>query len=213
MLMMGPIDLSNYAIKLQGESVFARLGGFVSFSGSVLETDRLLLRPPIADDLPGYSAFFGDSEATRFIGGPQPPSVAWWYLRTVAGAWALDGFYFFTVIEKSTGAWIGRIGPIYPSGWPGREVGWGLLPAYWGKGYAKEAATAAMNFAFDALGWEQVIHVIDPGNDRSIALAKALGSRNTGPGRLPAPFSEWPVEIWAQSRDEWRSVPRRLAQK
>ena len=173
--------------------------------GPSLETDRLILRPPTAEDFAGYCAFLGDSEATRFLSGVQSPAVVWRTMRTVVGAWALDGFHFFSVIEKNTGAWIGRVGPIYPYDWPGPEVGWGLLPSYWGKGYAREAATAAMNFAFNDLDWERVIHVIAPENGRSIAVAKALGAYNTGPGRLPDPFAHLPAEIWTQSRDEWRA--------
>jgi RimJ/RimL family protein N-acetyltransferase len=173
--------------------------------GPTLQTERLILRPPAAEDFPGFCAFLGDSEATRFLSGVQSPSMVWRTMRVGAGSWALDGFHFFSVIEKSTGVWIGRVGPIYPHGWPGPEVGWGLLPAWWGKGYAKEAATAAMDFAFDTLGWERVIHVIAPENSRSAAVAKTLGSCNTGPGQLPEPFAHLPADIWAQSREEWRA--------
>jgi RimJ/RimL family protein N-acetyltransferase len=155
--------------------------------GPTLETERLILRPPVAEDFAGFCTFLGDSEATRFIGGVQSPAIVWRNLRSVAGGWALDGFHFFSVIEKSSGAWIGRIGPIYPHDWPGPEVGWGLLPAYWGKGYATEAASAAMDFVFDRLGWERVIHTIAPENEASAAVARALGSRHIGPGKLPEP--------------------------
>jgi RimJ/RimL family protein N-acetyltransferase len=124
-------------------------------------------------------------------------------MRASVGAWVLDGFHFFSVIEKSTGNWIGRVGPMYPHDWPGPEVGWGLLSTYWGKGYAREAATRAINFAFDNLGWNRVLHLIHPENIRSQALAKALGSHCVGPGRMPDPYSQIPVDIWSQSKEEW----------
>jgi RimJ/RimL family protein N-acetyltransferase len=61
-----------------------------------------------------------------------------------------------------------------------------------------------MDWAFDALGWPEVIHCIDPGNAASVRVAERLGSRRRGSGRLPEPFDA-PVEIWGQTRDEWRS--------
>jgi RimJ/RimL family protein N-acetyltransferase len=170
----------------------------------LIETERLILRPPIEGDFAGFCAFHGDTETTQYIGGVQTPPVVWRTMRAIAGGWALDGFYWFSVIEKTSGAWIGRVGPLNPLGWPGPEVGWGLLRSYWGRGYAREAATAAMNFAFDELGWDRVIHTIDPSNTKSASLAKALGSEMVGPGKLPDPFGHLPINIWAQSKEQWQ---------
>ena len=179
--------------------------------GPTIETERLILRPPAAEDFDGFAAFHTDAETMTHLGGVVSAPVAWRNMRGMAGAWALDGFSMFSVIEKASGAWIGRIGPIHPHGWPDREVGWGLLSKYWGKGYATEAAVASMDFAFDTLGWDKVIHTIDPLNFGSAKVAKALGSRVLGQGRLPDPFSHFLVDIWGQSRDEWRAYKRRLA--
>ena len=177
----------------------------MSVLGPTIETKRLTLRPPVAGDFAGFCLLMADDEAAKFIGGVQSPPVVWRIMRTIAGGWALDGFHMFSVIEKTSGDWIGRIGPIYPEGWPGPEVGWGLLRKFWGRGYAKEASAAAMDFAFGTLGWDRVIHNIDPGNTHSINLANALGSHRIGPGRLPDPYSHLSVDIWGQSRDAWRT--------
>jgi RimJ/RimL family protein N-acetyltransferase len=180
--------------------------------GPSIETDRLILRPPIAADFEGFCRFHSDPQATQYIGGLQSPAVVWRTMRVGAGAWHLDGFHFFSVLEKSSGDWIGRIGPLYPHQWPAREVGWGLCSSHWGKGYAREAAVAAMDYVFEELGWEDVIHTIDPRNIKSAAVAKALRSSNRGPGKLPDPFASLPVDIWGQSREEWRINRQRLAQ-
>jgi RimJ/RimL family protein N-acetyltransferase len=111
----------------------------------------------------------------------------------------------FSVIEKSTGQWVGRLGPWNPEGWPEPEVGWGISRAHWGKGYASEGAAAAMDYAFDVLGWAQVIHCIDPQNAGSIGVARKLGSRLLRRVVMPAPFEHVPMEAWGQSREEWRS--------
>ncbi|MFP2960559.1 GNAT family N-acetyltransferase [Myxococcus sp. 1LA] len=171
----------------------------------VLETARLLLRPPTMEDLEGFAALMADEESARFIGGVQPRSMAWRNVCVMAGSWSLQGFAMFSVLEKSTGAWVGRVGPWKPDGWPGTEIGWGLLRSYWGRGYATEAATATMDWAFEHLGWTDVIHCIVPENTPSQEVARRLGSRLLGPGQLPPPFDTRPVDLWGQSRDAWRS--------
>jgi RimJ/RimL family protein N-acetyltransferase len=174
-----------------------------NISSLCIETPRLLLRPPRMEDFDGWAVMMADPEGSRFISGPQPRSVAWHGFMAVAGCWALQGFCFFSVIEKSSGRWIGRLGPLMPEGWPGPEVGWALVRDVWHQGYATEGVTAAINWVFDHLGWTEVIHVIAPENHASQALARKLGSHPRGPGRLPAPAQDIRVDIWGQTRAEW----------
>ncbi|WP_443748827.1 GNAT family N-acetyltransferase [Asticcacaulis solisilvae] len=178
--------------------------------GPTIETARLILRPPLREDFDGFCAFFADAESMRHLGGVQSPAVAWRAYTSVAGAWHLDGAHMFSVIEKESGQWIGRIGALYPWDWPGREVGWGLLSPYFGKGYAIEAAAASMDYVFDALGWDRVIHSIAPDNLPSAAVATKLGSYNQGAGKLPDPYADKPVDIWGQTREEWAQNRLRL---
>lgn len=177
-------------------------------TGPVLQTERLTLRPIAMEDFPRWAEMMADPEASKFLGGVQPAATAWRGFMSMAGAWSLTGIAMFSVIERDTGLWLGRIGPWRPLGWPGNEVGWGLHPDAQGRGYAVEAATATMDYAFDVLGWEDVIHCIDPDNTPSQRLAERVGSRNLGPTRLPAPFEAVPVDAWGQSRAEWRARPR-----
>src|SRR6476661_5491718 len=125
--------------------------------GPTIETERLILRPPVAEDFEAWAGFLGDPEATRHIGGPQKRAAAWRSMACMTGSWSLMGFSMFSVIERTSGQWIGRLGPWRPEGWPGTEVGWGLIRAAWGKGYATEGAVAAMDWAAGALGWDDVI--------------------------------------------------------
>jgi RimJ/RimL family protein N-acetyltransferase len=110
----------------------------------------------------------------------------------------------FSVIERATGRWIGRVGPLQPEGWPGPEVGWGLAREAWGHGFATEAAARTMDWAFDDLGWREIIHCIHPDNRPSVRVAERLGSRRLGSARLPAPFDNEEVDIWGQSGEDWR---------
>jgi RimJ/RimL family protein N-acetyltransferase len=90
-----------------------------------------------------------------------------------------------------------------PDGWPGTEVGWGIARSQWRRGYAAEAAAAAIDWAFANLGWTEVIHIIDVDNVASAAVARKLGSQNSGRGRLPPPYENAVVDLWRQPRDEW----------
>lgn len=171
----------------------------------VLETPRLILRPPRREDFEGYAEMAGDADAMRYIGGAAPRAAAWRRFLQMPGAWAVQGFAMFSVILRSSGEWLGQTGPWQPEGWPGTEVGWAFRRSAWGQGYAHEAATAAIGWAFAHLAWTEVIHCIDPGNRRSAALAERLGSRRLRTATLPAPYDDEPVDVWGQARDAWLS--------
>lgn len=173
----------------------------------ILETERLILRVPTAGDFEPWAAFSADEEAMRHLGGAQSRAVAWRGICTMTGAWTIRGFSMFSVIEKATGRWVGRLGPWEPEGWPGTEVGWGLSREVWGRGYATEGATAAIDWAFDTLGWDEVIHTIEPANVASQAVARRLGSTILRPAHMPAPFGNT-IDAWGQSREAWRARRR-----
>jgi RimJ/RimL family protein N-acetyltransferase len=170
-----------------------------------LETERLQLRPPRAEDFDAWAGLMADPDASRFIGGPLSRPGTWRNICVVTGAWIVRGFSMFSIIEKATGRWIGRAGPWEPEAWPGKEVGWALDRSAWGQGYASEAAVRCMDWAFDELGWAEVVHSIAPENAASIRLALRLGSRRLGPTRLPAPFENVTVDLYGQDRAAWRS--------
>lgn len=168
----------------------------------VLETDRLFLcQVDIDRDLDAFTEFMSDPESVRYIGNRTMDRVTCWrYLAMVMGHWKVRGFGFMSVIEKETGAWVGRVGPWFPLGWPQPEIGWAIHPAHLRKGYGAEAARACLDFAFDDLGWDDVIHVIVEGNAPSIALAKTIGSTLRGdlPG-IPGVTDERCL-VYGQSR-------------
>lgn len=173
--------------------------------GPVLFTERLMLRVPLAADLDGFAAFAADAATMEHLGGVKTRSEVWRGLCEMRGAWHINGFSMFSVIERKSGRWIGRLGPWQPEGWPGTEVGWGVHPDFAGQGYAYEATVAAMDYVVDGLGWSDICHTIAPGNVRSIALAQRLGSNNRGPTRLPAPYQDVAVDNWGQSAADWRA--------
>jgi len=172
--------------------------------GPTLTTERLILRPPAAEDFEAFCAFMAEPQ-TKHIGGPLAPEPAWRSWAVIIGAWTLNGYSMFSVIERDSGRWIGRLGPWAPLGWPAKEVGWGLIEASQGRGYATEAASACMDYVFDVLGWDEVCHTIAPDNFASQKVAQRLGSTNKGPTKLPPPIDHFPVDFWGQTSDEWRA--------
>lgn len=177
----------------------------MSLSDLQLETPRLILRLPMRVDYEPWAAFGADEEATRHIGGMQARSPAWRSLAATLGSWHLQGFGMFSVIEKASGRWVGRVGPWQPEDWPGTEVGWSIAREAWGRGYAPEAAAASIDWAFDRLGWDEVIHTIAPENANSKTVAAKLGSSFLRMGELPEPHHGKPVEIWGQTRAQWQA--------
>lgn len=168
-----------------------------------IETERLLLRPPQAQDFDAFAMLMGDDATAHFIGGAQPRPVAWRSFLSMAGAWMVQGFGMFSVIERDSGRWLGRIGPWYPEGWPGTEVGWGMLREAQGSGYATEAASASIDYAFETLGWSEVVHIIHPDNHPSKKVAARVGSQEWRPCHMPAPYADEPAQLWGQTRDQW----------
>lgn len=178
--------------------------------GPTLTTARLILRPPTHADFDGFAEMATEEDTMRFIGGVMARDAAWRLMASLAGSWALLGYGMFSVILRDTGEWIGRLGPWRPGGkegsWPGDEVGWGLKRSAMGQGYAAEGSIAAMDWAFDKLGWEHVIHCIDKENAPSIALALRLGSQHQRESvALAAPFNHILVDIYGQSKAQWRA--------
>lgn len=143
-----------------------------------LTTDRLLLRAFQPEDFEPYATMMADPEVTRYLADGQPLSRAdaWRQMAIFAGHWMLRGFGVWAVEERSTGAFIGRIGCMEPEGWPGFEVAYTLARPAWGQGYAREGAAAALTYARQVLGREEVISIIRPANMGSVRVASALGA-------------------------------------
>lgn len=168
--------------------------------GPVIETERLILRPWRSDDIAANTAMLSDPGTARFIAADGKPITSelngWRNAAVMSGHWALHGFGMFVVEEKSSGKYVGRVGPWCPPGWPGFEVGWGIAKEYRGKGYAVEAARASIDWAFATFETNEIIHCIDLTNKPSQAVAQRLGARRDREIDL---FGQ-PAEVWVTSR-------------
>lgn len=148
----------------------------------VLETPRLRLRGHTMADLDALCVLLG-SERAIHMDGPVPSKEAWRWLASEVGMWDLLGFGAWG-IETKEGDFLGQISISKPPHYPEAEMGWTLLEAAEGKGYASEAALAALDWAWSN-GFETLVSYISPANARSIALAKRLGATIDADAALP----------------------------
>ncbi len=142
-----------------------------------LETDRLILRVPKAEDTGPWTRFFL-SERARSVGGGggHDEATAWRVFSVFAGHWTLRGFGPFIMVLKSRQIAIGAVGPWYPQGWPEPELTWSLWDACWeGQGFVTEAMTLVRRHVSEVMGWTTAVSYIEPGNIRSMAVARRLG--------------------------------------
>lgn len=142
-----------------------------------LQTDRLVLRLPAAEDVAAYALMLADPEVNRFVGGAMlaRPDMAFRALGWLIGHWHLRGYGPWIVTERSSGALVGRVGGYFPLEWPAPEIAWTLARPFWGRGYAEEAARAARTAVQEHLAPPRLVSLIATENERSARLARRLG--------------------------------------
>jgi RimJ/RimL family protein N-acetyltransferase len=174
-----------------------------SSNGPVIETERLILRQWRNTDVAPNTAMLADPGTARYITADNKPITSelagWRNAAVMAGHWALHGAGMFVVEEKRSGKYVGRVGPWFPPGWPGFEVGWGIAPEFRGKGYAVEAARASIDWSFATFELDQIMHCIDCENLASQAVARRLGAEKGGEFDL---FGH-AADVWVTRRDAW----------
>ena len=159
----------------------------VAAGETVAETKRLILRRHAATDHQAYLTMSADPRMAHFAGGgPVSSDEAWMRLLRQAGHWSLFGYGFLAIEEKATGRFAGeagvadfkrRLGPRF-DGSP--EAGWAISPWAQGKGYATEAAAAALQWTEARFAMRRTVCLIHSGNVPSLRVAEKLGYRRIG---------------------------------
>jgi RimJ/RimL family protein N-acetyltransferase len=150
-------------------------------AGPVIETGRLLLRDWREEDIAPFIRHTNTPAVMRWLGGVQNETEMTDAIRGRIMRWQAErGFTFWAVERKADGALLGfcglKIADIAGSPVEGlHEAGWRLREDAWGQGYAKEAASAALDFALAALGAERVVALTCAGNRPSWGLMERLG--------------------------------------
>jgi RimJ/RimL family protein N-acetyltransferase len=148
-----------------------------------LQTQRLLLRELRAEDFELFAAHLSDPETTTFVGAADR-QTAWRIFACQAGLWLLHGAGWWIVEQRENGQVVGNVGAFFREGLGGIEIGWNTYRAFWGQGFASEAAAEAVRYAFEVRGEPGVRAFIAPGNAASVRVALRLGLRYDGDGEL-----------------------------
>jgi RimJ/RimL family protein N-acetyltransferase len=178
----------------------------VEWNGTViLATPRLLLRTFRLDDLPLYAALNADPEVARFLGGAlsseESDSIAEWAQQT----YEHERLGLLAVERREDGAFLGMCGLHHQQSYPDEvEVGWRLAREYWGNGYATEAATAWLDYAFGPLGLPRVISITDRPNVRSLAVMRRLGMVFDHEAQVEDDGVVFDAMIYSITSDQWR---------
>ncbi len=144
-----------------------------------LITQRLHLRPWQAEDMDHFARLNADPEVMRFFPRCLSRAESEALVDRIQNHFQTYGYGFWAVTLRSTGVFIGMIGLKHPAFaapfLPNVEVGWRLLSAYWGKGYATEGAEASIKYGLTTLQLPEIVSFTARGNHRSIAVMERLG--------------------------------------
>jgi RimJ/RimL family protein N-acetyltransferase len=139
-----------------------------------IETERLRMRPASAEDVDDLVALHEDPLVRKFFGSPSVAEIEEWVGRA-EDEWAERGHGRMTLLDRDTGAFLGRCGLKWWPEFGEVEVGWVLAPAARGRGLATEAGRACLDWGFRDLALPYVTAMIAPDNDASAAVAGRLG--------------------------------------
>lgn len=185
-------------------SVDERLASSAPRTSGPLEavrTTRLELTPIEASSVEPLAQVFAKDEVWRYpfsdaVSAATRPRRSW-SARSTTGAPLGFGLWLATVRdEESCIGFVGLSVPTFlPSVLPAVEVGWRLDPDAWGRGYATEAATAALQRAFEVLELDQVTSLPQVDNPRSVAVAERIGMQLERIETAPPTDRRGPVDV------------------
>jgi ribosomal-protein-alanine N-acetyltransferase len=175
-----------------------------------LRTARLLLREFRPSDREPFAALNADPEVAATLSRALTREESDAFADAIERHWAEDGFGLWALERLDDGAFLGFTGLAVPS-WspvPGVEIGWRLARGAWGFGYATEAASATLGFAFETLRLGELMSLTALSNTRSRAVMERLGmvhdpASDFAHPRLPADHPLSAHVTYRLSRDDW----------
>ncbi|MTG98986.1 MULTISPECIES: GNAT family N-acetyltransferase [Myroides] len=146
-----------------------------------IETERLVIRQYKESDLADFIRMNQDEHVMEFFLRKMTVEESTAAYHRMQDKIEEQGYAFFAVEEKSSGSFIGFVGLLditFDVDFaPGVEIGWRMLPEFWGKGYATEAAKACLRFAKETLGLSKVYSFTTTQNIRSSNVMQKIGMR------------------------------------
>jgi RimJ/RimL family protein N-acetyltransferase len=148
-----------------------------------LSTDRLRLRAWAHADTAPLTEIYTDPDVTEWL-GPVDPAQTGTRIDAYLEHWRRHGYGIWAVEEVESGRFVGRVGLVHHDDWTASdhdaEIGWALSRSVWGRGYATEAALAALDWARERPDLTKIISITRPDNVRSLRVMEKLGLRYRG---------------------------------
>ena len=145
---------------------------------TVLETERLSLRQLTNDDSLFILELLNEPSFIQNIGDRNVRTIEdarAYILNGPVTSYEKNGFGLCLVVLKETNESIGMCGLIQRDGLEDVDIGYALLPKFWSKGYAIEAARAVKEYAKDVIGLKRLVAIVDPANEGSIRVLEKIG--------------------------------------
>ena len=160
----------------------------------MIETPRLLLREFSEADFPALHAIVSNPETMRFSDGVESESTARVRLAAFRQSYSQRGFGKWAVEERESGKIVGYCGFGVEEfdGCAEPELGFRFLPAFWGLGFATEAALGCSRYAFTVLGFPRYLGFANPANVASVRVLEKLGMSLVG----DRTFHGYPVVVY-----------------
>lgn len=179
-----------------------------------IETDRLLLRPWRNEDLAPFAALNADPQVMEHFVSTYSRRESDETAARIRARLEQRGYGFWAVEVKGSEPFVGFVGLAHADFeapfTPAVEIGWRLARASWGRGYATEAARAALRFAFAQLGLAEVVSFTVPANRRSRAVMERIGLKRDLGGDFDHPrvVEGHPIRrhvLYRLRREDWQS--------
>lgn len=155
----------------------------------ILETDRLILRELTPDDAEFIFELLNEPSFIQNIGDRNIRTLddaRAYIVNGPVASYAKNGFGLYLVVLRETGESIGMCGLIRRDGLEDVDIGYALLPRFWSRGYAVEAARATKAYAKEVIGLKRIVAIVDPANEGSIRVLEKIGLRYEKMVRLSA---------------------------
>ena len=177
----------------------------------VLETERLILRTAAEGDVDLFDRHLNTPAMRRHLGGPQDRYEIERYEAKNQASFAQHGFGWMAMIEKTTGEFVGQSGlkrvDAKGASFTGDlEIGWLVREDRWRRGYAREAVTAVLGWAFEVHDAPHVVALTSEANAPSWRFMEAIGLKRRDDLDFVDPDyppEENPTKVYAITREQW----------
>ena len=179
---------------------------------SEIRTERLLLRPWKDQDRDAFAAINADPTVCEFFKGTLSREESDAFIDRIQSHFLEHGFGFWALEIPGVCPLVGLTGLAYAKFeahfTPCVEIGWRLATPLWGKGYATEAASAALDYAFDELALDEIVAFTAVGNERSRSVMERLGMTRSADDDFDHPSvpADHPVRrhvLYRVRRESW----------